>query len=256
MSGVFSTWRRTFNVDEEVQAVRRERRERRRAEWAVERAGLAYEEPAEVRAGDEQPCQLREALEAVHSPQSVGAPLLTPHGADGGGARQVARAINLLQDGREEVRVAQDVPGSGGDGGRRRRRCRGHSRSLHWVKKTRGRLAKFSRQLGWSARRSSLCCVTLFLGRRRNGVSTRQTKLCSQFRCARGARAQPCSRRRTRTQSCAQPRLTPPLPKSSASPAIPRSHTATRTHTCDAPSLLFTRARGLRRPSLNETAHP
>ena len=126
--GRVSTWRRTFNVDEEVDAVRRERRERRRAEWAVERAGLAYEEPAEVRAGDEQPCQLREALEAVHSPQSVGAPLLTPHGADGGGARQVARATDLLQDGREEVRVAQDVSGSGGDGGDggRRGRARGH----------------------------------------------------------------------------------------------------------------------------------
>ena len=108
--------------------MRRERRERRRAEWAVERAGLAYEEPAEVRAGDEQPCQLREALEAVRSPQSVGAPLLTPHGADGGGARQVARATDLLQDGREEVRVAQDVSGSGGGdgGGGRRGRCRGH----------------------------------------------------------------------------------------------------------------------------------
>tara|TARA_B100000795_G_scaffold80507_1_gene57773 strand:+ start:967 stop:1314 length:348 start_codon:yes stop_codon:yes gene_type:complete len=84
---------------------------------------LAYEEPAKVRTSDKQLCQVREALEAVRSPQTVGAPLLTPHGADGGGVRQVGGATDLLQDGREEVRVAQDVSGSGGGGGRR---ARGH----------------------------------------------------------------------------------------------------------------------------------
>eukprot|EP00964_Phaeocystis_antarctica_P117801 scaffold81623_cov60-Phaeocystis_antarctica.AAC.2 len=55
--------------------------------------------------------------------QTVGAPLLTPHGADGGGVRQVGGATDLLQDGREEVRVAQDVSGSGGGGGRRGHGC-------------------------------------------------------------------------------------------------------------------------------------
>ena len=52
-------------------------------------------------------------LEAVGSPQSVGAPLLTPHGADGGGVREIPRA-NLLQDGHKDVRVAQDVVSGGG----------------------------------------------------------------------------------------------------------------------------------------------
>ena len=106
-----------LDMHEEAEAVRRELRGRRRAEWAVERAGLPDEQPAEVRAGHEQPCELREAPQAVRSPQRVGARLLTPRGADGGGVRQVAGASELLQDRREEVRIAQDV-------GRRRRRRR------------------------------------------------------------------------------------------------------------------------------------
>ena len=113
---------RALDVHEEAEAVRRELRGRRRAEWAVERAGLPDEEPAEVRAGHEQPCELREAPQAVRSPQRVGAPLLTPRGADGGGVRQVAGASELLQDRREEVRIAQDV----GRRRRRRRQCRAH----------------------------------------------------------------------------------------------------------------------------------
>ena len=56
--------RRTLNVHEEAEAVWRERRDCRRAEWAMERSGLAHEKPAAVSSGDEQARQLRKVLEA------------------------------------------------------------------------------------------------------------------------------------------------------------------------------------------------